>query len=259
MIDAHVHVWPKHLIPPYPAGECDEERLVEEMERSGVRRAVLIQPSWLDDGHRYLLESLRARPDLFLGVGLVDVEAGDVKERLEGLVGQGLRGVRVGASSRRDRGWLSSLDGFWSALATCGLRVNIHAGSTLLPDVATVAARYPHVRIAVDHMGRPSPTHLGGSFPELLALSEFSNVYVKVSALPYFSQEGAPHWDTLPLVRILLEEFGADRLMWGSDFAVATIREAYSVTFGPLLETDTISHEERTMILEGTAQTFYGW
>lgn len=52
---------------------------------------------------------------------------------------------------------------------------------------------------------------------ELLPLAEFTNVYVKVSALPCFSTEPYPFRNLDQPVRRVIEAFGAERCFWGSD------------------------------------------
>jgi len=56
------------------------------------------------------------------------------------------------------------------------------------------------------------------AWAELLRLAEFPQVYVKVSALFRTSAEPPPHLDLQARVEALLAAFGAQRLMWGSDF-----------------------------------------
>ena len=54
----------------------------------------------------------------------------------------------------------------------------------------------------------------------LLSLSDLKNIYIKISALFRLSGEPFPHYDLVRDKRIatLIQKFGADRLMWGSDW-----------------------------------------
>jgi hypothetical protein len=55
--------------------------------------------------------------------------------------------------------------------------------------------------------------------PQLLELAHLENVLVKISGFPTLSQVGFPFTDLWEPLRLLVDAFGPDRLMWGSDIA----------------------------------------
>jgi len=104
----------------------------------------------------------------------------------------------------------------WQAAAELGVVVSLLVEPHHLASVRRVAAAYRSTPIVIDHIGRCRP-----GAPEehdLLALAEFPNVSVKVSALPALSRQGAPFHDLQPLISRCYTAFGADHLMWGTDY-----------------------------------------
>jgi L-fuconolactonase len=64
--------------------------------------------------------------------------------------------------------------------------------------------------------------------------------------------------DLKPYVQTALELFGADRLMFGSDWPVCTLAGSYEEVYHALLESlGPISENERMKIFGGTARQFY--
>ena len=92
------------------------------------------------------------------------------------------------------------------------------------------------VRVHVDHCGRPDPgAGLGAAgFRELLRWGASGRAVVKLSGCVKVSQEPYPHRDLLPYVRALVDAFGPDRCVWGSDWPFLRMPER--VDYGPLLD-----------------------
>jgi L-fuconolactonase len=83
-------------------------------------------------------------------------------------------------------------------------------------------------------------------------------VHVKLSALPQLSAESFPHDDIGKWVRDVLAEFGAVRLMWGSDFPFTEEIGAYvhSLTVLDYLLPG-LSSVDKARIVGGTAREIY--
>ena len=87
------------------------------------------------------------------------------------------------------------------------------------PDIEALCARHPATSVIIDHFGRVTPTEAGKPGADaLVALSQHQNVYVKVSGFPVSSEADWPYRDMSPIVRRLIDSFGADRLMFATDF-----------------------------------------
>jgi L-fuconolactonase len=151
-----------------------------------------------------------------------------------------------------------------------------------LPLVAEVARRYPGLAIVIDHTGLPQPPATCDdpafkSLPALLALAEYSNVAVKLCGLPALSAEPFPYSDVVPHLRRIVDEFGAERLMWASDITRfygrvagdSSIfegtqgnypgRHTYAESLNFIRHSDALTETEKRAILAGTAARIVRW
>lgn len=125
----------------------------------------------------------------------------------------------------------------WSLLApqnADGLAMIDDAGLTFdalvkphqLSVIAALAERHPELTIILDHGGKPSIAD-GNWTPWAEAiefLGEFPNVRCKLSGLVTEARDGADADDLRRYVTHLARCFGGDRLLWGSDWPLVTMR-----------------------------------
>jgi L-fuconolactonase len=128
--------------------------------------------------------------------------------------------------------------------------------------VPMIAAKIPKLKIVIDHLSKP-PIKTRGWQPwaDLLkAASQHQNVYAKVSGLNTAADRetwNASHLE--PYVAYAFQCFGAERLMFGSDYPVAILAGDYAKVWhetNVLLEK--LAIDQKAQILGGTAKTFYG-
>jgi L-fuconolactonase len=114
-----------------------------------------------------------------------------------------------------------SADWLWGAAEKFGVPVMAHAPDGL-PVLAGIAARHPGLTLIVDHMGFGRETmdaHALAGAARVAALARCPNVFVKVSALPYFTSEPYPFRNLHEPLRRVIEAFGPRRCFWGSDLS----------------------------------------
>jgi L-fuconolactonase len=132
-----------------------------------------------------------------------------------------------------------------------------------LRHVPALARACPNLTIVIDHLAKPPilTGNLSGWKAELRAAAEFPNVHAKVSGL-----NTAADWQTwtaadlLEPVGFALEVFGASRLMYGSDWPVATLAGDYAKVWretNTVLDVLGVSAADRSAILGGNAATLY--
>lgn len=228
IIDAQVHVWP----PDRPDRRLGDgvgdrkpygyEKLIADMDRAGVDRAILVPPSFDADRNDYALEGARRYPDRFAVMGRISLKTSAGKDALKQWREQpGMLGVRLTFHRDADRPWLTdgTADWFWPEAQRNDIPVMVHAPERLT-EIGEVAARYPNLRIIVDHMGFARATMDDKASPaveRMNALARYPNVFVKVSALPCFSTEPYPFGNLREPLRRVIEAFGPRRAFWGSD------------------------------------------
>lgn len=118
------------------------------------------------------------------------------------------------------------------------------------------------VRVVVDRCGRPDPAAGldAPGFRELLRLGAQGRWVVKPSGPVKFSARPHPYDDVWPHIRALLEVFGPDRCVWGSDWPF--LRAPERVDYGPLLGlfAELVPDEsDRIRILRDTAFREFGF
>jgi predicted TIM-barrel fold metal-dependent hydrolase len=271
--DAQIHVWradaPDRR---WPAGgqqlthravPLGAEEVIERLDEAGVSRAVLVPPSWEGDRNDVALDAARRYPDRFAVMGRIDVAAGPDAARLETWRSvPGLLGGRLTFHRPPARQWLidGTADWVWGEAEKVGIPLMIYAPG-LTDLIAGVADSHPTLKIIIDHLNLSTEVKGDDLEPLLrpvLALADFSNVAVKVSALPCSVDDPYPFPSLHRPVRQVIDAFGADRVLWGSDLSRLTCPYQEWVRFFTD-QPDLWSPEEVEMVLGGAASQWLGW
>ena len=107
----------------------------------------------------------------------------------------------------------------WKTAGDQGLAVCPLINPSDLPHVDAMCSKFPKVRVVVDHFARIG---MSGEIDQrqldaLCRLARFPDVYVKTSAFYALGNKRPPYTDLIPMIRRLVDVFGAERLMWASD------------------------------------------
>lgn len=271
--DAQVHVWAANTPErPWPAGgELRAQRpaplgpgdLLEEMDRAGVARAVLVPPSWEGDRNDLALEASRTHPDRFAVMGRLDASHLASPTRLLSWRDQpGMLGIRLtfhlpGQGREINAEALAPI---WSSAAAAGVPAMVYAPGHI-DALATLARSHPDLRLIVDHLALPetaSGREVERTIAELLPMADLPNVAVKVSALPCHTAESFPFPGLQTPIRTVVGAFGAERCLWGSDLSrLPCTYEHWVRTFEePSLG---LTDDERGWIMSRSAETWLGW
>ncbi|WP_025602926.1 amidohydrolase family protein [Burkholderia sp. WSM2230] len=262
-VDAHAHVFERGL--PLsgdrryaPAYDATLDDYLPLLNAHGMSHAVLVQPSFLGTDNRYLLQALSAQSQRLRGVAVV---APDIAEcELTEMHERGVTGVRLNLMEQSlpelgTKPWTALLD----KVVRLGWHVELHRNAAdLAPLIDRLLER--GVRVVVDHFGRPEPalgTHDSG-FKALLAYGKTGRVWVKVSGAYRCTVPGSRF--VADATRQLIDHFGAERLMWGSDWPHTQYETvtSYGDTLSTLLKLDLGAHA-LDAILRTTALQFYAF
>lgn len=274
IVDTHFHVWdPELRAHAWLAGVpvLNRRFWIDEFESvardNDVGQAILVQVlNDMDDTRDFL--SVAAGHPLVAGVvGWVPLESPDVRERI-GLLrnapgGDHLVAIRHLIQDEPDPGYASraSVIAGVRAVAAAGLAYDVVIRSYQLPAAIELARAVPECRFVLDHGAKPPL--LGGEGLEawergVADLAGCENVSCKVSGLV---TEGGETWRKLDIRRCvshLLECFGAQRVMFGSDWpvctAVATYPDVLELCESSLAE---LSTAERDAVMCGNARRIY--
>lgn len=270
-IDAHVHVWTDdtaaYPFGPHdglaaPAEEASASRLAAAMDDAGVTQALAIQPRVYGYDHAYLLAAAQLAGRLRV-MPLINVVRPTACEEMEALARHpAVAGFRVVVGGHRSAAAMLAAPAsrVWSRLADLQRPVGLLTEPDLLPAVAETAERHPDLRIVLDHLGRIEAASWHQHGPVLLDLARLPNLYVKVSAVGYLSGQPSPYDDLRRPVTQLLESYGADRLLWGSDWPHAYEYGTYADSYRSVEEALTgASDAELDRIRAGTARQLFGF
>ncbi|KAL8255156.1 hypothetical protein R6Q59_033377 [Mikania micrantha] len=198
------------------------------MEEAAVDGALIVQPINHKFDHSYVTSVLKKHPSKFVGCCLANpAEDGSGVQQLEHLVLEdGYRAVRfnpylwpsgqqmtneIGKAMFSKAGDLGVPVGFM-----CMKGLNLH-----IAEIKKLCSDFPKTVVLFDHLAfckPPTDDEAAKTFSELLGLSRFPQVYVKLSALFRVSRKPFPYEDLSPLLSQVISSFGANRVMWGSDF-----------------------------------------
>ncbi|MGF6245179.1 MULTISPECIES: amidohydrolase family protein [Paraburkholderia] len=239
------------------------ETLIAAMDEAGVARAAVVHSSTTYGfDNRYVVEGCGKYPGRLVAVGSVDVLQPDAPERILEWVKMGLAGLRLftgGSTKEFDPSELDDPRSFpaWELCAELGLTMCIQTGPIGLPQVTTLARRFPKVRIILDHLGRPEVAD-GAPYAaaqSLFELAPLENIYLKLTPRIFgdVKKEKASAETFFPKV---VEAFGAQRMAWGSNYPTSPGRlsEILATAQAGLAS---LSNEDRAWIFGKTAQQLY--
>lgn len=228
IIDSHLHVW-SHNAGRYPwadkgtseAGSA--ELLLKTMGKSGVDRAVIVQPIHYLYDNTYVADTLKQYPRKFSAMAIMDRHAPDAVGQLEKLVTEdGFEGLRMhlGRPDNPAEWAAPDQDPIWRKAEELGSSFLSFGPADKLPAIEPIIARYPGVKVILDHLGG-APVLEEAPYPLLknvLKMANYPNVYVKFTPQAGQSEQGYPLSDTHDTYKRIYDAFGPQRLMWGTDF-----------------------------------------
>jgi L-fuconolactonase len=126
--------------------------------------------------------------------------------------------------------------------------------------VSRLASQHPSLRIVVNHGG--VPPFREGSLSRwargMTLLAANPNVFLKYSSLLYYSGPDPSRHRLQPAVDVMLETFGPQRMLWGSNWPVELLAGSYKEAFRwSLLCVDSLSQHERAALFGGNAIKVY--
>src|SRR5262245_5546135 len=272
-IDAHQHFWrvargdyhwmSPDLVPLYRDFGPDDLRPLLAAGR--IDGTVLVQAAQTEAETRFLLDVASGAGGMVKGVvGWVDFEAPDAPDRLAALARDKLlKGVRPMLQDVADPDWIlrPEFAPVFRAIVALGLRFDALVKPRELSRIVGLVERHPDLPVVLDHGAKPK-IEAGRREPwasDVAALAKAPHVRCKLSGLV---TEDGPGWSVerlRPYVDHLVACFGPGRLIWGSDWPVATLRAAYGDWLAAAEKlTAGFTPAERAAVFGGNAVAFYG-
>jgi L-fuconolactonase len=272
-IDCQVHAyernhpgrpWVGHLAGP---DEVTGDQMVAAMDAVGVDGAILVSPFGLYRyDASYALEVGAKYPDRFGLVKPVDPNNPAVADVVaEWAAIPGTVGVRIMlnaevSSDPADPG----VNRVLAAAASHSLPVNLLAWGRL-DQARELAARNPNTQVVIDHLGLqqpfapPPPAEPWADLPKVLELAKVPNIAIKVSGAGTLSHQPFPYPDIWEPIGRIIDAFGLDRCMWGTDWTRAVSLLTFEQGVEAFRVSDRLSDSDRATLMGGTLSRIYNW
>ncbi|MFT4960190.1 MAG: L-fuconolactonase [Paracoccaceae bacterium] len=272
-IDAHQHYWA-------PArGDYDwmpmdnavlartyEPRDLEpSLKRHDIDKTILVQAAATVLETDFILGIAAATDSVAGVVGWIDFENPDDLAHLQRFAKHPkFCGVRPMIQDIADINWMLRDDVQWGfqALVDLDLTLDALGFSRHLANFHTILTRYPDLRVVIDHCMKPQirnhPSDWQSWRDGMTRLAKDTNAYVKLSGLVTEANDSWSIDDLRPYANLVLSEFGANRVMWGSDWPVCQLQASYNQWLATAQDlTDDLTKVEKNRIFGGTAIDFY--
>ncbi|MEM1365418.1 MAG: amidohydrolase family protein [Pseudomonadota bacterium] len=280
IIDAHHHLWNPARgdygwmegLPKNAAATLKQAYRTTDLEEiwqtHEVAKAILVQAAPTVHETEYMLGIADSCERIGGVIGWVDFEDPDSRTVLARLAQHPkFLGARPMIQDLPDDDWMLRPDIAWAyeAIAEHDLIFEALGFPRHIANFRTLLARHPDMRVVLNHCLKPQirdhpeqVAALSDWADGMSALAKETKAVCKFSALV---TEAKPDWteaDLRPFTDHVIEVFGADRLMWGSDWPVALLASDYERWLGSAKAlTSHLSAEEEHALFYGTANNFY--
>ncbi|SDL20487.1 L-fuconolactonase [Lentzea albidocapillata subsp. violacea] len=274
IVDAHHHLWDLSVrdqgwITDPPMGVLRRSFLEPDFVAAApaVSTSVLVQTVCVPEETPEFLAIAASSDVVGAVVGWTDLTSAAVGDSLAALVdspdGSWLRGIRHQVQSEPDPEWLCRKD-VWHGLAAVGAAGLVYELLTVprqMPAARRTVAALPQVEFVVEHCSKPAIGADPGEWAELIrSLAAHENVTCKLSGL--VTEADWKSWDVAtlrPYFEVVLDAFGPERLMFGSDWPVCLLAATYEEWLGAARElVAELSPDEQAAIFSSTARRVYG-
>lgn len=271
-IDSHQHFW---IFDPLKNSWINDDMqvirrdfapadLLPVLQQYGIDGCVAVQASQSDQETMFLLQHAALNPFVKGVVGWIDLKADDIDEKLQQLKQyEKLKGFRHVLQSEPDDAYMLNprFQNGIAALQRHGYTYDILIFPQHLPYALELVSNFPGQRFVVDHLAKPhiKQQEIGDWKSDIEALAKHENVCCKVSGM--LTEADWTNWkveDFTPYLDIVFNAFGANRVMFGSDWPVCLLAGGYEGTMQVVQGyTGKLSANEQELFWGGNAISFY--
>lgn len=226
--DCHCHVFgpaarfPYAPVRSYTPEDAPLEAYLALLDRLGLARGVLVQPSAYDRDNRAMLDALGRAPERLRGVAVGGAEL--TPSTLRAWHAAGVRGLRANEFRRDGKPYyqngvrLAEIEPFFGLMAELGWHLQLWLDARDLPELLPALARVP-VPVVVDHMGRMDHRHGVGhpGFQALVRGVAEGRLWAKVSGTYRLGATPPDYPEARPFHEALVAA-NPRNLVWGTDW-----------------------------------------
>ncbi|MGY3212049.1 amidohydrolase family protein [Mucilaginibacter sp. HD30] len=245
-IDSHQHFW--KYDPIRDSWINDEMAVIQRdffpedlepvLKNNAINGCVIVQSDQSEEENHFQLQNAAGYNFIKGVVGWVDLSSANVEQRLEYYSQfEKLKGFRHVLQGEPQRDFMlrpEFLNGI-SLLEKYGFTYDILVFPDQLKFVSEMVAKFPKQKFVLDHIGKPyiKDKIISDWDVDIAALGKFDNVFCKISGM--VTENNWHTWtpeDFDPYMDVVVEAFGTDKIMFGSDWPVCKVAATYEEVYG---------------------------
>ena len=271
-IDAHQHFW--KFDPVRDSWITDDMAVIKKdfmpgdlhllLQQNGFDGCIAVQAHQSEEQTNFLIGLANEFSFIKGVVGWVDLQAENVNERLDYFkqfpVVKGFRHVLQGEPQRDLMLSPKFINGI-GALEPFGYTYDILIFPDQLNYSEKLVAQFPGQKFVIDHLAKPyiANKEIKEWEQDMQAMSKHPNVWCKLSGM--VTEADWKAWkkdDFKPYMDVIVEAFGVDKIMFGSDWPVCLVAASYTEMMEIVKDYfSSFSIEEQRKVFGGNAAEFY--
>ena len=245
-IDAHQHFWRFDAV--RDSWITDDMKVIQQhflpqhleplLKQHGFDGCVVVQSDQSEAENEFQLSNAHHHTFIKGVVGWIDLTSANVEARLKHYKNfkklKGFRHVLQGEAQRDFMLKPAFMRGI-GLLSKYGFTYDILVFPDQLQFIKELVLQFPDQRFVIDHLAKPpiKTGHIKDWQRDMRAIAQSENVYCKVSGM--ITEADWKHWkasDMKPYMDVVVEAFGTDKIMFGSDWPVSLVAGSYKEVVG---------------------------
>ena len=271
-VDSHQHFW--KFDPVRDNWITDEMAVIRKdflpadlqpvLTKNDFDGSVVVQSDQSENENEFQLKNAEGNDFIKGVVGWVDLQASNIEERLAHYSSfKKMKGFRHVLQGETDRSFMLK-PGFMKGISNLekfGFTYDILIYADQLKYIPEFVGAFMNQRFVIDHLAKPriEDQELAEWKKDMQNIARFENVSCKISGM--VTEADWKNWkqdNFIPYIDVVIEAFGPDRIMFGSDWPVCLVAASYEEMFSIVQEYfSSFSETEQELFFGGNAVKFY--
>ena len=249
-IDAHQHFWKFDPVrDSWITGEMSviqkdffPQELQLLLQKNNFDGSVVVQSDQSESENEFQLKNADENAFIKGVVGWIDLQSKDAEEKLSYYSSfKKMKGFRHVLQGEVDRALMlkpAFMNGI-SKLEKFGFTYDILIYADQLKYIGEFVSAFPDQKFVIDHLAKPDIKNkkISDWKREIENVAGHENVYCKISGM--VTEADWKNWtqkDLIPFIDVVIESFGSNRIMFGSDWPVCLVAASYEQTLNIVQE-----------------------